>query len=240
MEALTYGELRSLALLHRRGVEGATDRLLAIVRDEQDALPVLLGFPAENLPRLLRAEDPVAVLAATIEEAPRVARAARSREEGTRAQSIAGELAGRLVLDERGDCELPVHDLALITQLGGRRYVTFGERGGVPTRRLRDLLRACRRVTSCVVLVRATTLDVVYETPCSRGTVRLHLSPAPDEDAIVVPVPVKGAAPKTLARSPLATTVLPTASSRGAPQPPRSLSQRFFEALLVAALGGST
>lgn len=252
MEALTVAELRSLAKLHRAGIDGATERLQLIVRDERDALPALLSFPAKNLERLLGEEDPVALLVATIERAPRVARAARARLENERAQHIASELARKLVLDDRGDCELRVGALASIAKLGDHRHIVFGERGGVPTRRLRDLLHACRRVTACSVFVRTTTLDVIYKTPRSRGIVRLHLSfPAPHEHTIVVampdPAPVVETATcavpscVTLAETPAAGSGSARSARRRSPREHRSMpsfGRYIFDALLAVALGG--
>lgn len=185
MEAVTIGELRTLAKLYRAGVEGAADRLSEIVRDDRDQLPELLGFPPENVMRLLSDRDPIGLLVATIEGAPRVARALRARAENERAQRLADVITGMLALDARGDCELPLADVVALAQLGDHHRIAFGMRGGVSTRRLRDLFATCRHVTACSAFLRERTLDIVYETRSSRGIVRLHLVPAAPLERVI-------------------------------------------------------
>ncbi|MBZ0121484.1 MAG: hypothetical protein K8H88_31095, partial [Sandaracinaceae bacterium] len=59
---LTLAELRNLSRLHRAGVEGAEAQLRAIIDERAVDLPVLLGFPEENLARLREADAPVELL----------------------------------------------------------------------------------------------------------------------------------------------------------------------------------
>jgi hypothetical protein len=247
VEAVTIGELRTLAKLYRAGVEGAADRLMEIVRDERDHLPALLGFPPENVMRLLSDRDPLGLLVATIEGAPRVARALRARAENEKAQRLADVITGTLALDARGDCELPLADVVTLAQLGDHHRIAFGMRGGVSTRRLRDLFATCRHVTACSAFLRERTLDIVYETRSSRGIVRLHLRPAaPLERVVVLRLPdVEDASTSVETPSPTVEVDVqrPRLGSTGhakASQEPRRVSsfvRYVFDSLIAATLG---
>ncbi|MFO0680533.1 MAG: hypothetical protein U0234_00715 [Sandaracinus sp.] len=245
---LTVPDLRGLAKLYRRGVEGAREQLAAIIGERVAELPRLLGFPPANVTRLREHEDPVEVLVATIEGAPRVAREARMRAENERARALAAELGSTLVVDAEGTVDVDLSTIATIIELGDHRHVSFGERGAVETRRLRALLRECRRVSACSALLRESTLDVVYETARSRGIVRLHLQPAgAGVDVVLVPVTerTRVALPEVVApiveatTAPIATAPL-AARAPARTQPRRSqFASHFIEALVAAAFGGA-
>jgi hypothetical protein len=189
--ALSVADLRGAAKLYRRGVEGAEHRLRGIIEENLDELPGLLNFPPENLHRLREHDDPVAVLVGTIEGAPKVLRGVKLRMENRRAAELAEQLGHSAVFDSARNCELNLQLLAEVACLGDHRFIVFGDRGAVSSRKLHQLFHEVRRVSGCSALLTDNSLCIVYMTDRSRGIVRLHLQPVqPSADAVVVPLSV--------------------------------------------------
>jgi hypothetical protein len=67
--------------------------------------------------------------------------------------------------------------------------IIFGDRGCVDVRRLRSLLKECRRLPISMLLT-ATSLNIKWEAPRSRGKFKFWLRPeATDADNLIVPLP---------------------------------------------------
>ena len=187
--SLTPAGLRHLARLYRADVDGAGEMLSAIIDEQAHDLPDLLGFPLTNLERLRDHDNPVEVLVATIEGAPRVARELRDRIHFESAASQAVRLAQTAVHRPGGHIAL---DVALLGEVIGRypgRIVTFGERGSLGAGRLRAVLRLTRDLRATSVVVTAEHLVVMYEGDNNRGLIKLVLhEPIIDHDTLVVPL----------------------------------------------------
>lgn len=189
--SLTYGSLRGLARLYRNNVDGAAEMLSAIIDTHAHALPEILGFPLKNLERLREHEDPVEVLVATIEGAPRVARDIRDRLHFETAAAMAVRLAETAVHRPGGHHAL---DVALLGEMLARypgRIVTFGPRGSVGAGRLRAVVRELRNVLATSVVVTSAHVVIAYEGERARGLIKLVLhEPVVDDLTLVVPLGV--------------------------------------------------
>lgn len=174
--SLTYGSLRQLARLYRVGIDGAADALAMLVDEHANELPELLGFPMANLDRLRAHDDPVGVLVATIEGAPRVARGLRERIHYDGAAALALQLGETATPREGGHLALDVELLVQTLRFYPGRVVTFGERGSLGSLRLRAVLRELRGVTATSVVVTREHVVVAYESTRSRGLIKLALS----------------------------------------------------------------
>jgi hypothetical protein len=185
---LTLASLRHLARLHRTGVDGAEAQLAAIIEERADELPAALGFPMKNLERLRAHEDPVQILVATIEGAPRVARAMRDRHQFEAAVILAVRLAQTAERREDGHLGLDVALLGETLAAYPGRVVTFGVRGSVGAGRLRAVVRNLRGMTSAAVTVTNEHVVVVYAGERMRGCLKLVLHPpVVDGEALIVP-----------------------------------------------------
>ncbi len=189
MAAVMLAELRGLARLYRDGVDGVRDQLADVIAVSGSELPDILGFPRANLERLHRNDDPVGVLVDTIEGAQRVAREARGQAQRASARELAAAAAESAQVRLDGDIEI---DPALVTAAcaawptGGD--IVFSERGGIDVRRLRSLLKECRRLPISMLLT-TTSLNIKWATPRSRGYFKLWLRPAAiDADNLMVPL----------------------------------------------------
>ncbi len=188
-ETLTLSALRHLARLYRAGVEGAEDVLMEIIEERASELPDALGFPMQNLEHLRAHENPIEILVATIEGAPRVARAVRDEIYFESATMLALRLAQ--TAERRRDGH-HVLDVALLTDMLGRyagRVITFGPRGSVGAGRLRALVRSLRERASVIVTVTSEHIVIVYRGEQMRGLVKLVLHPVViDHEALIVPI----------------------------------------------------
>lgn len=237
MAALTLPELRLLARLFRQGVDGAAERLEVIARERGDELAALLRFPKGNLARVTDADDVAALVAATVEGAPRVRRDALQRSRRASARGLAETLCRISERREDGSIELHAPLLAEILLLWGPGCVVFGELGSVSAPRLRAILRECRGVASRSVILTRDAVLVFYETSRSRGVIRLHLHRVVyDVDALPVPI-------EQVPTRPVDTSEPEVPLAEDARQTVRRPRSKFFDALvemaLAAALGGT-
>jgi len=186
---LTRASLRHLARLHRAGVDGAEAQLAAIIEERADELPAALGFPMKNLERLRARENPLQILVATIEGAPRVARAMRDRHQVEAAVILAVRLAQTAERREDGHLVLDVALLGETLATYPGRIVTFGARGSVGAGRLRAVVRNLRGMTSAAVTITNEHVVVVYAGERMRGCLKLALHPpVVDGEALIVPL----------------------------------------------------
>jgi hypothetical protein len=255
---LSIGELRPLARMFRQGVEGAGESLELLARERGEELAELLRFPAENLRRAIDADNLAALVATTVEHAARLRRDTLGASRRASARALVAALRERSEPRPDGSIALDSLLLADILALWGHGAVVFGERGRVGAARLRAILRECHGVTSSTVVLATDSLVVRYETPCSRGTIRLHLLPiVEDDDALHVPIDdgpmnigaeVPATAPTPVPEpGPIDTTEPPPLLADDASAPPRARAQPrsrrgfvrwFVEAALAAAIGG--
>ncbi len=236
MAPVTMRELRAVVRLHRAGVHGAHQQLESIIDEHGAELPALLGFPAENLGRLRNCDDPVELLATTVESAPRLTRDARQKSQRAHAIEVAIQLAHQATLQAAGIIELDAALLSEVARLVGSAPIQFGDRGWIGAARLRSFFRECRRVETCTTELTEHTLDIVYTTACSRGRVRFVLSLSPAADCVNIPL---GQVRRAHANQP-AMVAPPTPARPRPPRPRRSrrFAERFADALLEAAVGG--
>jgi hypothetical protein len=213
--ALSLAELRHLARLVHQGVGGARERLAALIADHADDLPGVVGFAPEQLERLARSDDPVALLVATLDRVPEARRRARSRQQQKIATSLVTTLVDTACRDEAGAVHVDARLLAEVATRCGTRALRFGD-GAVETSRVRALLRACRGVPDLDVAIGSDRLVVRYAGRGMHGAVTLWLFPiSPKVEALRVPlerVPQHQPASDVVAHDPpeLSTPTLPT------------------------------
>lgn len=240
MGPLTYPALRQLARMHRAGIDGAGDELLHIARTRGPELADALRFPRANLERLAEAEDPVALIVATIEGAPRLRREAIQRSRRESASGLAKTLCS--ISERRDDDEIELHGplLSELLLLWGAGWVVFGERGSVNAPQLRAILRECRGLRSTAVVLGARELFVVYETERSRGIIRLHLQRVVyDADALHIPTELVPVQPIDTAEPPIPLGEQPQMPAAHAARPRRGgFLRALVEVAVAAALGG--
>ncbi len=189
MAPLTLSSLRHLARLYRAGVDGAEEELATIIEERAEELPSALGFPMKNLERLRAHENPVGILVATIEGAPRVARAVRDKIHFENAVVMAVRLAETAERRADGHHVLDVELLGEMLAIYPGRVVTFGVRGSVGAGRLRTVVRNLRGMTSAAVTVMDEHVTVVYAGERMRGSVKLVLhAPVADHETLIVPL----------------------------------------------------
>ena len=190
--SMTPAQLRGLARLYRRRVDGAADLLASIIANNAHDLPGVLGFPMQNLDRLRDHENPVEVLVATIEAAPRVARDLRDKIWHETATAIAVRLAQTAQRRTGGHYALDVELLGeMLTRYPGR-IITFGTRGSCGSLRLRAILRETRGLQATSVVLTDTQVVVAYEGERCRGLIKLALhEPVVDEQALIVPIDMR-------------------------------------------------
>lgn len=240
MATLTIAELRHLARLFREGVDGARDRLETIARERGEEIAELLRLPRENLSRLDEADDIAALVAATVEGALRVQRAAVLRVRRASARGLAETLCR--VSERRDDGSILLHGplLAELLALWGAGWLVFGEWGSVGAPRLRAILRECRGVESNAVVLTRDSLFVFYEASRSRGVIRLHLQRVVlDGDALLVPIGELPVQPVDTPEPPPPLADDPRTPRRPVARPAgHGFVQRLLDAAVVYALGG--
>jgi hypothetical protein len=190
--SMTAPQLRGLARLYRRRVDGAADVLASIIANNAHELPDVLGFPMQNLERLRDHENPVEVLVATIEAAPRVARDLRDKIWHETATAIAVRVAQTAQRRNGGHYGLDLELLGeALTRYPGR-IITFGTWGSCGSLRLRAILRETRGLRATSVVLTDTQVVVAYEGERCRGLIKLALhEPVVDEGALIVPIEMR-------------------------------------------------
>lgn len=189
MAPLNVADLRSLARMFRQGVDGAREQLELLAHERGDELAAVLGFPRPNLDRVLDSGDLATLLAATIEGSFRLKREGLARSRRETARALAATLSEASERRDDGSAALHGALVAEIVALWGSGWIVFGTLGSVEATRLRALLRECRGVTSCSIILTRESLFVFYETACSRGVIRLLLQPVVfHEDALDIPI----------------------------------------------------
>lgn len=190
--SVTVAQLRGLARLYRRRVDGAAQMLTSIIEHSAHELPTVLGFPMKNLERLRDHDDPVEVLVATIEGAPRVARELRERISHESATAMAMRLAETARRRGNGHYALDSELLGEVLARYPGRVATFGTRGSCGSLRLRAILRELRGVRATSVIVTNDQIVVSYEGERCRGLIRLALhEPIVDDTTLIVPIDMR-------------------------------------------------
>lgn len=192
MAPLTVPQLRSLARLYRDGVEGAAEQLDAHIEHGADHLAEVIGFPADEIPRLRATRDRVDVLVRTIEKAGAHHHAKRRASARSCAEGLVQGLLESACRVDAQWVEVDPMALGALVTCGGYDWLVLDTEfvvRGIPRGLLRAFFRECRGVEVQSARVGTNMLVLCYGGPRSRGILRLgfHHVPA-DADAVCVPI----------------------------------------------------
>lgn len=192
MAPLTVPQLRSLARLYRDGVEGAAEQLDAHIEHGADQLAEVIGFPADEIPRLRATRDRVDVLVRTIEKAGAHHHAKRRASARSCAEGLVQGLLESACRVDAQWVEVDPMALGALVTCGGYDWLVLDTEfvvRGIPRGLLRAFFRECRGVEVQSARVGTNMLVLCYGGRRSRGILRLgfHHVPA-DADAVCVPL----------------------------------------------------
>lgn len=186
---ITLSRLRALAQLHRSGVEGAGDELLALARERTAEVAALLHFVPERLAETWQRHDFLPMILGAIDGVPRLVRTLRDQAQHDAATAMAVRLAETACPREGGTLALDVRLLGDALSLTPARILTLGNRGSVGAGKLRALLRDIRSLEAMAVLATHEHIVVTYRGHGCRGAVRLLLHPpVVDYEVLVIPL----------------------------------------------------
>lgn len=194
--ALTLPKIRTLVRLYRSEVEGASEQLESMIREQWDELHPLLRVTPSEIMRMGEREDAVLALARAVEEVAAETAQARSLALGSAARVAAAALAKASVAVAGGTYQLPAKALRELLELWrGSGDVAFGGAGAVDVVRLRALLRECEGLDSTTITLAGHQLVIAYSTTRARGVIRLALGARHHGDKLlIVPLPEPRAA----------------------------------------------
>jgi hypothetical protein len=225
--ALTLPKIRTLVRLYRSQVEGASEQLEALMREQWDELHPLLRVTPSEIVRMGERENAVQALARAVEEASTDTAESRSLALRKTARLAAATLARASVVVGGGAYRLPAKGLRELLDLWrGSGDVAFGGRGAVDVVRLRALLRQCEGLDSTTITLTEHHLVIAYSTTRARGVIRFVLRARHHGDKLLaVPLPEPGVATRAEltihSQPPWPADDAQDAASPQAPLPPR-------------------
>lgn len=218
---VTAARLRTLARLHRGGVEGAGDELVQLAHDAPTDLAAVLGRDQDWLLRVRVTDLAAGALSAAIESRARDVRRGNKSDARHRAAVITKRLASTCDFDPEGAVVVDAAVLFELVKLKSHRWLGFvrgRETFVIHVGLLKTIFARSKRTAGLDVRVVGDCLRISYRTERGRGRFRLRLWPRnrTHEDVLTVALPtepvVKAARPR---HAPAPTTPVAALQAKG-------------------------